>query len=112
MKIICKKNNIVLSDNIKYADTFFLKLKGLLGRQSIAKNECLIIPKAMQIHTFFMKFPIDIIFLDKNKKVIFLYHNFPSYKLTKIFFRAKYVLELHAGIIQEKDVQINDEIVL
>jgi uncharacterized protein len=109
--IICKKNNLVISDNVKYADTFFLKLKGLLVRNSIDKNECLIILDAKQIHSFFMKFSIDIIFLDKNKRVIALYNDFSPYKLTKIFFNSKYVLELHKGAIKEKNIQINDELV-
>jgi len=57
------------------AKGFFPRLKGLMFKKSISNNEALIFYKTPSIHTFFMKFPIDVIFLNHQKKVIRIVKN-------------------------------------
>lgn len=58
-----------------YAATFFERGVGLLGRKSYPLNRIMVIPKCGSVHTWFMRFPIDIVFLDKHGKVLRIENN-------------------------------------
>ena len=70
MKIINISKNTILADKAEMADTFFKRLIGLLNRKSLGKGEALILSPANCIHSFFMRFSIDVLFLDKSNKVV------------------------------------------
>ncbi|MFC1567122.1 DUF192 domain-containing protein [bacterium] len=108
MKLLNKTQNSLLTENMQEANTIFKKIKGLLGRKSIGEDECLLIPGAKQIHCFFMRFPIDIVFLDKNKKIIKIYKNFKPYRMTSFIFFAKHVLEFKVGFCESKNTKLGD----
>ena len=57
------------------ARTFRQRTKGLIGTRNLAKGEGLLILHCNSIHTFFMSFPIDATFLDKNDKVVKVVRN-------------------------------------
>lgn len=106
VKVVNASKNIVLADKVIVANTFSLRLKGLLGRKSLEAGEGLLLYPCSSIHCFGMKFPIDAIFLDKDKKVLALYHWLEPGQTAKAT-RAKYVLELVAGS-SCFDVEIGD----
>ncbi|MCA9398623.1 MAG: DUF192 domain-containing protein, partial [Candidatus Omnitrophica bacterium] len=62
------------------------------------------------IHMFFMRFAIDAVFVDKNDHVVGLVENIKPWRLSPIFFKASYVIELPAGTIQETGTSKNDKI--
>jgi uncharacterized membrane protein (UPF0127 family) len=100
IKIINRTKNTVLAENAVLADTVFKRIKGLIGRKEFVKGEALILKPCNSIHTFFMKFPIDIIFLDKNKRVIKTITCLKPFRLTPIYFKANLAIELPCGTIQ------------
>jgi uncharacterized membrane protein (UPF0127 family) len=51
------------------ADSFFTRLRGLLGRRELSRDEGLLIRPGSSIHTWFMRFPIDVVFLDRDLRV-------------------------------------------
>jgi uncharacterized membrane protein (UPF0127 family) len=55
------------------------------------------------IHTAFMKFPIDVLFVDKDLKVVSVYENLKPWRITRLHFRASSVIELPAGTIAGLD---------
>jgi uncharacterized membrane protein (UPF0127 family) len=59
----------VVCARCEVAHTFFEREKGLLGRKSLGPDEGLLIERRSAIHTFFMAFPIDIVFLDRDLRV-------------------------------------------
>ena len=63
------EKNKVLVPNLKVADQFWSRAKGLLGTQDLPAEDALWIHRCNSIHTFFMKYPIDCVFLDKGMKV-------------------------------------------
>jgi len=65
---LADENGRVLIENLEIADTFFERLKGLLGRKSINPDEGLLIIPCCEIHMFFMKFAIDVFFLKETGK--------------------------------------------
>lgn len=78
---------------------------GLLPRSSLGENEGLWIESCNSIHTFFMRFPIDVAFLDSQGTVVAMYENLRPWRLTFIHFSAKSVLETAAGQMHKKKIQ-------
>jgi uncharacterized membrane protein (UPF0127 family) len=68
--IINKEKQKIISRNARVADNFFLRAIGLMFRKRITEDEALMFYKAPCIHTFFMRFPIDIVFLNKKMQII------------------------------------------
>ena len=60
----------VLGVRAKVADTFARRARGLIGRPAPGPGEGMLIPKCNAIHTFFMKYPIDATFLDRDGRVV------------------------------------------
>jgi uncharacterized membrane protein (UPF0127 family) len=110
MKAFNIRNGKQLADNVTVADDLFKRMKGLLGRDNLLDGEALWIKPCMSIHTFFMKYPIDIFFLDKRKRIITTIRNMQPNRLTWIYPNAVSVLELPAGVLQTTDTRIGDEI--
>lgn len=96
VQVVNTNNNIVLADKVMVAETFILRLKGLLGKKSLEVGAGLLLYPCSSIHCYGMKFAIDAIFLDKDKQVLALYHWLEPGQTAKAT-RAKYVLELEAG---------------
>lgn len=95
-------------ENLEVADTSWSRMKGLLGRKSLAKDAGLLITKCNSIHMFFMKFALDVIFLDSTNKVVGLVKNIPPFALSPIFWNANKAIELAAGIIENTETKIGD----
>lgn len=87
----------ILGYEADVAESFLERAKGLIGCRAPAPGEyrAMLIKKCNAIHTFFMKFPIDAIFLDKNGNVVKTVRNIPPSRfLVWGGFRAKSVLEI------------------
>lgn len=108
MKLINKNNGKILADRIELADNFFSKAIGLIGRKGLLKGEGLHIIPCSSIHSFFMKFAFDVVFINKKNEVVYLIKNMPAWKISKICFSAHSVVELPAGIINETETEIGD----
>ena len=80
------------------AASFLQRAKGLIGRSSLPPGEGLLIERCNAIHTFFMKFPIDAIFLDRSGRVVKTVRNIRPWRfLVWGGWRAVKVLEVAAG---------------
>ncbi len=112
MKIINVSKNTILADEAKMADTFFTRLVGLLNRNSLKKGEALILAPSNCIHSLFMRFTIDVIFLDKTGKVIGAITSFKPFRLSPVYFNASLTIELPKGVIQSTHTQPGDIIQL
>lgn len=108
MKIINLANNTLLSVDVLLADSFIKRLKGLLGHSLLQPGQSMLLCPANSIHTFFMSFPIDVLFVDKDNMVIKAISNIPPFRVTGIYFRSALVIELPAGIIQETKIKKGD----
>ena len=72
------------------------RMRGLLGRNELAPGEGLLLPHESSVHMFFMRFPIDVVFLDRNLNVLKVVSNLRPWRLAGCR-RAKAALELPAG---------------
>jgi len=101
MKIVNLANSISLSEDVMPAYSFAKRLKGLLGRQSLRRGQSMLLRPANSIHTFFMRFHIDVLFVDKNNMVIKAINDLSPFRATGIYLKSAFVIELPAGTIQE-----------
>ena len=99
-----------LGDAIEVAATSVQRAKGLLGRECLEEGQGLLFKNASSLHTFFMGFPIDIVFMDKTGKVLKAAPAVRPFKLVAAPFRAHYALELPTGAIQQSDTKVGDRL--
>lgn len=112
MKIYNSTQNYVIAENAKVADNFFSRSVGLLSRKHLNENEALIIKPCGSIHTFFMRFAIDVLFVNKKNEVIAFYDNVSPWRVLPIHLTSSYVIELPAGKIANKKILKNDIITM
>ncbi|MDD4894907.1 MAG: DUF192 domain-containing protein [Candidatus Omnitrophica bacterium] len=108
MKIINTSKNVILADKALIANTFTKRLTGLLNRKSLNKGEALILSSSNSIHSFFMRFAIDVIFLDRAGKVIDVLHSFKPFRLSAIYFTCRTVIELPENTLKPSQTQPGD----
>jgi hypothetical protein len=99
LNVTNRTREIQLAHSIEVADDAFTRRRGLLGRTALAAGEGLWIVPCEAIHTFGMKFPIDLVFLDRNKIVKKVRHNVVPGRLSMCL-SAHSVLELASGAIR------------
>src|SRR5256885_4963852 len=87
----------MLAANVCVADTPRSRRIGLLRHRTLEPGEGLWIYPTQAIHTFGMRFPIDVVFLDRRLRVKRLYHALAPFRLTGFVWGAKSVLELASG---------------
>jgi len=79
------------------ADSFFTRLSGLLGKKNLPEDGGMLIMPCRQVHTFFMKFPIDLIFLTKEYKITGIEQNVGKNRISGYYKEACCVLETAKG---------------
>jgi len=102
--------NVVIAQQVQIAATYMQRMKGLLGRDGLSANEGLILKPCNSIHTFFMRFPIDVIFVDRNMRVNKLIQNMPSSRFSPLVWRSQMVIELPSGTIAQTNTGLGDTI--
>lgn len=107
-KLYNSTKNMVLSNRLDVADTFFSRLKGLMGRPKLEADSAMLITRCNSIHTCFMKFPIDVIFVDKNFRVKSIQKNIKPWRFTAPVIGSKSVIEFSAGVFSENQVEVGD----
>ena len=99
----------VVCERCTVADKMLRRMKGLLGRKSLPPGEGMLIRPAPSIHTFFMRFPIDAVFLSRSGEVLKLADNVPAWR-TRSCRRAHSVLELAAGEAARQGIAVGDRL--
>ena len=92
------------------ANTFWLRLRGLWGRKSLSEGEGLVLVGEKSIHTLFMRFPIDVLYIDKDYQVIRIDKNMVPYRLGPFVTQSAYVLEVPVGTIVATDTRAGDQL--
>ena len=106
MKACC--NNLILAGDIKLADTFFKRFIGLMGKKSLGCEEGLLLLNCPSIHCFFMRVPIDAIYLSKEMTVLEI-ETLAPWRIGKYVKHTAHILELSAGAAEGK-VLIGDKL--
>lgn len=100
-----------LAKFVEVASTLKQRNKGLLGRESLELERTLWIHNCPSIHTFFMKFRLDVIFVDRKLKVTSVHRNVRPWRLIMFGgWGAKDVFEFSAGALSHLTVQTGDQL--
>lgn len=109
MLIRNETRNSLLADLAEIADTSAKRCRGLLGRDNLPKGQALWIVPCEGVHTWGMRFPIDLLYLDRKNKVRKVRKVMRPWRLSFCLL-AHSVLELPAGIITQTGTQPGDQL--
>lgn len=93
-----------MANRVEIASSFSARLRGLIGREGLDEGEGLLLKECSTIHTFFMKFPIDAVYLSGKNTVVAVETNLKPWRFGGIHGGAKHVLELRshaAGCVRQ-----------
>jgi uncharacterized protein len=96
-----------LATRMEVAGTGAARSKGLLGRKGLEPGEALWIVPCEAVHTFFMQFAIDLVYIDKQNRVRKVKNCVPPWRLSACFL-AHSVIELPAGVVHHSETQTGD----
>lgn len=110
MRLINLENGEILASELMVANTFFKRLKGLMFTRNLPTGCALLIQPCQSVHTFFMNYDVDILFLDGESRVIAFEEHMKPGKVGKFVKNAKLVVELPAGTIQKTKTKVSQVI--
>lgn len=101
-----------IANRVEIAQTFWKRLIGLMGRPTLMDGQGLYIPGCKSIHTFGMKFTIDVLFLDKKMKIVKMVSCLNPNRVTFAPLLTRDTLELAGGVLKKHDLNLGDDIAL
>jgi uncharacterized membrane protein (UPF0127 family) len=101
-----------LSLGVAAADTSLARLKGLIGKLTLGLDEGLWLVPSRGIHTLGVLFPLDLVYLDQDLKVIHVVESFPTFRISPLITQAASVLELPTHTIYSSQTQPGDQLVI
>ncbi len=105
-----KTRNITLMTEVIVSDNFFKRLKGLLGKKELPNNQCMIITPCKSVHTFFMKFPIHVVFINKNYEIVEIIENMEPGHISSYVRNAWSVIEMPVNESEKLKISVGDKL--
>ena len=105
-ELLCN-GSIVLSD-VEIPHGFFARTRGLLGRDSLGKDRGMYFGSCNAIHTFFMRFMLDLVFLDRHMRVTRIVRNVRPFRMVCGGLRATSVIEVESGCLENDAISCGD----
>ena len=100
-----------VADTVELAETRTARRRGLLGRDSLPEGTALMLIPCFAVHTAFMRFAIDLVFIDRDGRVVRTVSRVAPWRIA-IAWRARAVIELPAGTLESLAVKIGDRLYL
>ncbi|CAN5865437.1 hypothetical protein BH10CHL1_BH10CHL1_38550 [soil metagenome] len=94
------------------ADSYFKRLKGLIGVRQLDAGDGLLIKPCKDIHTHFMSIPIDVLYVDANNRVVGIDPELKTWRFGRRRGKARFVIELPTGTVARTGSTIGDELVV
>lgn len=100
----------VVAKRAEHARTFWRRLLGLMGRSGLPSDGGLLISGDSSIHTFFMRFPIDVVYLDREGRVLRRDPRMGPGRIGPVVRGCAHVLELAPGRLDDVPVEVGDQL--
>jgi uncharacterized membrane protein (UPF0127 family) len=110
MKLIKTAVQIDIPILVIRADSFAARFFGLMLRKSLPNHEALLLVPCNSIHMFFMRFPIDVVFLDEHNQIKQLAENLRPWRIISPVRSAHATLELPVGSIKRFNMAVGDKL--
>jgi uncharacterized membrane protein (UPF0127 family) len=112
MQIVNTTRNTLLAEKAVLADSFMKRLVGLLDRDHLSEGEGIVLSPSNSIHSFFMRFVFDAVFIDRDNTVVACIPDFQPSRISPIYYNARITIELPAGTIVKTKTVKGDKIVI
>jgi uncharacterized membrane protein (UPF0127 family) len=99
----------VVCERCEVAGTFWTRFRGLMGRSELPRGEGMIFRPGGSVHMFFMRFPLDVVFCDRELKVLGIAHDLQPWKVAGQR-GAKISIELAAGEAAARGLAVGDRL--
>lgn len=110
MELRRNENNQVLVPRLEVAEGINARSKGLLGRSDLAADAGLWIHRCNSIHTWFMRFAIDCVFVDRELRVVAVKENVGPWRMTWPAWGASSVVEVKAGVARTWNLKVGEKL--
>ncbi len=110
MSLMNETKNVEIAHTVTEARGLWQRMKGLIGTKSLDKSETLWIKRCNSIHTYFMSFPIDLAFVDKNLVVKSVYTQTQPWKVIFPIWKASSVFEFNSGVLSDENISVGDKL--
>ena len=112
-----ESRNTLLAARLEQTHSFFSRVLGLLGRQQLEEGCGMLFSstpwlRLMWMHTFGMRFSIDIIFLDRDSRVLRINHSLQPWRVSSPVFGAWRALEIAGGSAERSGTRVGDQILI
>lgn len=108
MEIVNTTKGTTIATQAVRAAGFLERGRGLMMAPPLPEGGGLVLDPCNSIHMFFMRYPLDVLFLDKDGNVVFLYFSIKPWRVGRIVRGAKVAVELPAGTIASSQTQLGD----
>jgi hypothetical protein len=98
----------ILADKATEAASFLSRGRGLMFSPPLPEGGGLVIEPCNSIHMFFMRYPLDVIFTDKEGRVVFVYRGIKPWRMGRLVRGAKRAIELPEGTVDRTSTQVGD----
>jgi uncharacterized membrane protein (UPF0127 family) len=114
IQIVNQTRDRLLADRGELARSFWARGRGLMGRAALPQGFALVIYPESSIHTFFMRVPIDVLFVSRHHQVVGLREAMPPGRpfAGVAPWRGRYVIEMPAGVIAATGTQLGDQLIM
>lgn len=108
VRIRCEDRDAVIGDRIRVADRWWPRLRGMIGRPEPEPGEGLLILPCKGVHMQWMRYALDIAFLDDAGRVVAQYHGLKPWRFSRTHKEAACAVELPAGSLAASGTEVGD----
>jgi uncharacterized membrane protein (UPF0127 family) len=105
--VVRTAEGVIVCERCEIPKSSFARMRGLLGRDRLEPGSGMLIDAAPSVHMFFMRFPIDVVFLDRDWRVVRVVHGLRPWRVAGAR-RAVAALELPPGAAAEAGIKEGD----
>lgn len=112
MRIVNGTRSTTLASEAEAATTFWRRLVGLLGRRSFAPGQGLVLQPCRSVHTAFMRFPIDVVYVDRSLKVVKVVECLAPFRMSMAPSGTRAAIELPCETVTQSGTVVGDSLTL
>src|SRR5512135_880041 len=106
LKVVNRSKGVVLAERASFALTPLQRMKGLLGREALAPGDALVITPCAAVHTFGMRFPIDVVFYNTNNRAVAAVPSMKPFRMAAWYPRTEGVIGLPGGTRESRTLDM------
>ncbi|HEY5533048.1 MAG TPA: DUF192 domain-containing protein [Candidatus Anoxymicrobiaceae bacterium] len=107
-RIVNSSRQTIIASDVGVALSRRDRSRGLIGRDGMREKEALVIPRCRQVHTFGMRFAIDVLFVGRDGAVVRVCRDLSPRRISPVAWRGRIAIELPAGTAERTGTSAGD----